>query len=495
MPRLLILLMLLLPGLLPAQEIPSQGSMTLGAFVQAMRNCKDSVFVLRQVRITPDPVRDQYYLQDVRNVHNSWNPAFQSADTVSIRAKVQLDRVQFAESCVLPMLHFQQLVQLEKVEISGDLFFRACVFAQGIRCSELKAEQLGFEHCQFFQGFWAERIVGVIPFTNNRVDGNFQISNTDAPLNIQIRHSDFNIQTLEMASQKGGEVVFENTFVSGIDSTAFIHLGGSGYFDYLTMERDTFLCTLLITDCSVKERLNIFKCRFAEKVAMQGLDVPEKNTDARWYQFDQSHLAIATEGITVFSSSTALSTDSEDDFYSLIKVYYQLLRAYKYTGDEESYDACFIEMKDLITRKSRWNWNQGHKMNDFAEWQLNRFLRLFCDYGVNPGKALVMSLFFIALFGLIYLLFPLEPLPFNWSDLFIGLFGRRLSFIQRVYLLGIVLRCWFSACGYSMNAFVTLGYGHGRGFARYIAVAEGLLGWFMFSVFSASLIGQILSQG
>jgi hypothetical protein len=495
MPRL-ILLLLMLPCLVSAQELSPARVMTVSALMDAMRNCHDSVLVLSQIRIIPDPMGDHFYVNDVRNLHGTWNTPANVGETVWVRAKVRFDRVQFMESCVLPRLHFQEVVRLEKVESTGDLFFRGCIFDQGIRCVGVKAGQLGFDQCTFKKGCWGERLnASMILFNNNTLNGDLQLFNTDVALNFGAHNCKFNIHALELSSQKGGEINFERTYVTGIDTNAFIHLGGSGFFDYLTMERDTFLCTLLITDCSVKERLNIFKCRFAEKVAMQGLDVPEKNTDARWYQFDQSHLAIATEGLMVFSSETALSTDSEDDFYSLIKVYYQLLRAYKYTGDEESYDACFIEMKDLVTRKSHWNWDQKHEMNDFAEWQLNRFLRLFCDYGVNPGKALVMSLFFIALFGFIYLLFPLEPLPFNWTDLFIGLFGWKLGFLQRIYLLGIVLSCWFSACGYSMNAFVTLGYGHGRGFARYIAVAEGLLGWFMFSVFSASLIGQILSQG
>jgi Ion channel len=51
-----------------------------------------------------------------------------------------------------------------------------------------------------------------------------------------------------------------------------------------------------------------------------------------------------------------------------------------------------------------------------------------------------------------------------------------------------------NAMALSMNAFVTLGYGDmpARGVARYLAVFEGLTGWFLLSIFSASLISQIL---
>ncbi|MBD1206947.1 MAG: hypothetical protein H9535_00840 [Ignavibacteria bacterium] len=46
----------------------------------------------------------------------------------------------------------------------------------------------------------------------------------------------------------------------------------------------------------------------------------------------------------------------------------------------------------------------------------------------------------------------------------------------------------------SVNAFVTLGYGEiqAKGIARYLAVLEGALGWFLLSIFSVSLISQIL---
>jgi hypothetical protein len=46
----------------------------------------------------------------------------------------------------------------------------------------------------------------------------------------------------------------------------------------------------------------------------------------------------------------------------------------------------------------------------------------------------------------------------------------------------------------SLNAFSTLGFGEipVLGAARYVAVVEGFLGWFLLSIFSVSLISQIL---
>lgn len=60
-------------------------------------------------------------------------------------------------------------------------------------------------------------------------------------------------------------------------------------------------------------------------------------------------------------------------------------------------------------------------------------------------------------------------------------------------LIGVFMRA-FNALALSLNAFVTLGYGEieAQGISRYLAVFEGLIGWFLLSIFSVSLISQIL---
>jgi hypothetical protein len=60
-------------------------------------------------------------------------------------------------------------------------------------------------------------------------------------------------------------------------------------------------------------------------------------------------------------------------------------------------------------------------------------------------------------------------------------------------LWGIIMRL-VNSFTLSLNAFVTLGYGEieAKGVARYFCVIEGLVGWFLLSIFSVSLISQIL---
>ncbi len=78
--------------------------------------------------------------------------------------------------------------------------------------------------------------------------------------------------------------------------------------------------------------------------------------------------------------------------------------------------------------------------------------------------------------------------------------GERLSVLATavLYFGGLLLIAAairaINALALSLNAFVTLGYGEIQaiGVARYLAVLEGALGWFLLSIFSVSLISQIL---
>jgi Ni,Fe-hydrogenase I cytochrome b subunit len=51
-----------------------------------------------------------------------------------------------------------------------------------------------------------------------------------------------------------------------------------------------------------------------------------------------------------------------------------------------------------------------------------------------------------------------------------------------------------NAFALSLNAFTTLGYGEimARGVSRYLVVIEGAIGWFLLTIFSVTLLGQVL---
>lgn len=74
-----------------------------------------------------------------------------------------------------------------------------------------------------------------------------------------------------------------------------------------------------------------------------------------------------------------------------------------------------------------------------------------------------------------------------------GVMVVAVLYFSGLLLIAALIR-GINAGALSVNAFVTLGYGEiqAKGIARYLAVLEGALGWFLLSIFSVSLISQIL---
>ena len=92
-----------------------------------------------------------------------------------------------------------------------------------------------------------------------------------------------------------------------------------------------------------------------------------------------------------------------------------------------------------------------------------------------------------------------EVLQGRWTDLkparkvFVGLTVVFSIIIYMIYL-GFVRA--INSTTLSINAFSTLGFGAipVKGVSRYITILEGFLGWFLLSIFSVSLISQMLQN-
>jgi hypothetical protein len=65
-----------------------------------------------------------------------------------------------------------------------------------------------------------------------------------------------------------------------------------------------------------------------------------------------------------------------------------------------------------------------------------------------------------------------------------------------IYIISLVFIRALNSTTLSINAFSTLGFGAipVKGISRYITILEGFLGWFLLSIFSVSLISQMLQN-
>jgi len=283
------------------------------------------------------------------------------------------------------------------------------------------------------------------------------------------------------------------------------------------------------------------------------------------------------KNFTVADSLTQL------EYQRVIASYSKLLTIYQNRGDYDSYNQCYVEMKNLVTDRLRTKYDQTPSFASFFDYQINIFLKVFSDYGTRPAKAIEFSLYVILIFAAVYLFFPnhwdshgktrimdryrfflkylnrdegasevyeeekqKELLPlhefreyleqhgktapkffyttavplYKWSVSGSKLSGWILSKIDvlngkwsetpekgRLLKSTLVIGAFIIALIYdilikvlnavmlSINTFTTLGFGEIpiKGLPRYLAIIQGFIGWFMLTIFSVSLISQLLN--
>jgi hypothetical protein len=348
------------------------------------------------------------------------------------------------------------------------------------------------------------------------------------------------------------------------DSTSQVQI--SGFIRTLEFTEDTVRGAFSFTT-TILNKLALEHCAFTGAVMYESFNSPERATTLRWTQFSGFRLTVAD---TVNGANVV----NQEDYEALLKTYSYFYNVYSKNWQDESQDACYVEMKDMQTRWYKLQHDLHPSPKRWLEWQLNGFLKTFCEYGTEPVKSLIYSMYVLFFFASIYFFFPSQPdelgkfrfthalynsdihredhdkilenlyhsrkslmesyqksppiLTILGRPLYLGhllyyrlqvwilserdylqslherleaaALGSRamLLLVGGLYFLGLLFVTLFTrflnAIALSLNAFVTLGYGEiqARGISRYLAVAEGAIGWFLLSIFSVSLISQIL---
>ncbi|CAN0219626.1 unnamed protein product, partial [Chrysoparadoxa australica] len=192
--------------------------------------------------------------------------------------------------------------------------------------------------------------------------------------------------------------------------------------------------------------------------------------------------------------------DNDIDFKNLVNIYKHMHSIFTSRGDLESANACYSEMKELQGQMLKHRFQQEGTFSSFLRWQLNVLLRIYTDHGTDPGLAVLMSLYVILIFSALYVFFPSEWDLESKSRLLLS-YERAIKSKQKSYLGPIIvvggslLLTVVNAITLSINSFVTLGFGSvpTKGFARYLCIVEGFIGWFLLSIFTVALIIQVLS--
>ena len=317
-------------------------------------------------------------------------------------------------------------------------------------------------------------------------------------------------------------------------------------------------------------------------ISMYQSSLPPQTTNLSWDIIAGNKLCYFINDTTLFNQSSPLYSKYHYD--ELVNNYKQFLDIYKVRGDIESANACYIEMKDLETKRKKYVYENEGGVSNWLMWQLNVFLKFFAEYGTSPVRSIIVSFWVVLIFAGFYFFTysewdkidramlmsksnkmihyfkseqrledfysedvkeefesyqkfknnikeSKEHLPFffnvllkplyhiaqikhtfkSWSYRRMEILSGRwidLSNTRKIVVGTTVLIGLMGYLGYlfivrslnslilSLNTFTTLGFGEipVTGLSRYVAILEGFLGWFLLSIFSVSLIGQILQS-
>lgn len=592
--RLVLLGWCLLIGFTANAAVETRTFTFAGLLKQIAETKGDTVF-LENVRLQVDDQYPDYYaIQERIRQKGEW---YVAPDTIHIHKVLMLKDVQLDKDFVFHRVRFHKGFYLVNAANSG-IFFYKSVFDGPVQItSEDPSSGVGFRRCILHDNLDVHNIQKLDFFGSTLYGSNFLSGNIH---NIEIKTSRFELRNglkypdstpfnlSFRAIQSDLKVMIEIFKSEFIDTRQQMGIDWFyAQFNYLNIQNSRFEVPVYLY-LMKSEKCIIEGCTFTKPIDFRELTIQSSSTNIPFNQISgkigikDTFNSTYTKDEKLYQAFTSKELSHELNFDELIAVYSKLLGVYKYRGDQKSYNACYIEMKDITSRKAKYDYQQDPSIESLFEWRLAQFLKTFCDYGTSPVKSLIFSFYVILLFAAIYFLFPSEednlsrkrfsrfltrsvdyfktdkqlkdfqsenmtgelqnlaflrqkleearkgtPRIVSWIGWpFYGWMSVYCTFMIWLYSrtdlvkgewssmgkgrqlwLGILVGCYFllfavsglavrllNALALSLNVFVTLGYGEisASGTMRYLAVLEGLLGWFLLSIFSVSLIGQVL---
>ena len=267
--------------------------------------------------------------------------------------------------------------------------------------------------------------------------------------------------------------------------------------DRVDITNSQFLFPLKIGGVA-RSDLKIAGNRFPEMMDFSSLGIPEFDAYIPFEQFANTQMVSMN-----FDDSISIRGEKPADFADamlvdhLTSAYKRLYNTYRSRADLKSANSCYIRLKELEIAHLKAIASGG--LEDRVRLRLNQFMGFYTRHATSPGRAIIVSIYFVAAFALMYFFFPSdwdrESKKKLISDFWVFAKRNEHGYFKPflVMVRGFILS-FMNATMLSMNAFVTLGFGNipTSGFARYLCVIEGVMGWFLLSLFTVALLNQVL---
>lgn len=359
---------------------------SISAWLEEIANWPDSSYSVNNVRIEIDSIKDRKFLiPDLENTYGS----SKDEEPYVIDKKVSMDQFSFGSgNNVFRAFGIQNLL------------FRKNVTFYFLENSRLELRNIVFEGKMTFRipdtRFW-------LNLNNCTFNNEFIFTNPTQPTPVNIQNCTFNASVF-IASDDARPTItidsskFEKPLLFGERSVLrSLFISNSFLNDGVSLRRVTIENSLELTDSDIG------------KIDISGIEVPPYNTYIPFKQVQNKLVLFNKE----FSESkyfyTAASDEelADDELYDkLIASYSKLLSVYKARSEMESYNSCYIEMKDKQTARTKLVYNSQPSFSSYFDHKINLFMKTFSDYGTRPAKALVVFFQVVLAFAVFYFFFP-----------------------------------------------------------------------------------------
>ncbi len=325
------------------------------------------------------------------------------------------NRVSFAK-CEGLRLKFRDCVFKHLVMMDGNKTdfadFKNCRFENGIRMYRQEvSDHIKFDSCSFnlnpyliaHPGF--DTVKYVIRKTSE-FPQLFEFANRGTPVDVEITHCNFSLPDEYRGNHR------------------FLVDMSSSIYNNLRFMDNTSTAPVRFAQSTVQNQFMCYGCDFQSNLLLEAFSFNTVAAKVQWASFAGRKISIQAPGSGEYINGSSASELKDEFLYStLITAYSTFYSAYKSQGNMISANKCYIEWKDIETIFLSHEVERHFSMNQYFNWLMNVFLRMFCDYGANPVKALFWSVYVMVVFGLVYFFMPYQS----------GLYKQE-SFFQKVRL-------------------------------------------------------------
>ncbi|WP_445717488.1 hypothetical protein [Flavobacterium sp.] len=334
---------------------------------------------------------------------------------------------------------------------------------------------------------------------NNDLLINLANNEHEAEINVVIWNSNFNKDASIIVNQEKSNNNLYINKSSFKDKNTIV-----GYFNDISINSSSFN-VLNMSWGATKENFSFLNSSLNKINAIDFVFPKQTNltwdnlNDFKFFVLNDDTFANAENQIMINGKNEKIVED-KNRYNDFIYRYKQFLNHYESRGDLESYNGCYTEMKNIQTLRYKYLYEQNKTFDTYFRWQLSRLLNFYTKHGTDPARAITISIYVIIFFGVFYFFFPSDWDITSKSKLFANYkeFVEKNSKGYFMPFLKLVLGIFISllnAFTLSLNAFTTLGFGNipTHGFARYVCILQGFIGWFLLSVFTVAVFNQSLN--